>query len=135
MLVQAGSRAHLINGGGDIRVVGEPAPGRTWRIGVADPAHPGQVVTTVDGVDLAVATSGDDAGERHVLDPHTGAAVASGVRSVTVVGPDLIRADAYATAALAMGERAYAWLSSLPDYTGIVVAVNGGVWTTPGASL
>ena len=56
------------------------------------------------GDDLAIATSGAYARGDHVLDPHTRRA-AEGVLSVTITGPDLATADAYATAAFAMGPR------------------------------
>jgi len=52
--------------------------------------------------DLAVATSGAYARGDHVLDPHTRRAP-EGVLSVTITGPVLATADAYATAAFAMG--------------------------------
>lgn len=134
MLVQAGSTSHCINGGGDIRVVGEAAPGEPWRIGVADPRRAGEVVTTITGRDLAVATSGTSGDSLHINDPYTGAPTRSRVASVTVVGPDLTRADAYATAACAMGDGAYAWLASLADYTAVVVGADASVWTTPGSA-
>ena len=51
---------------------------------------------------MAVATSGAYERGDHVRDPFTGLP-ASGVLSITVVGPSLTFADAYATAALAMG--------------------------------
>ena len=50
--------------------------------------------------------------------------------SVTVVGPSLTRADAYATAAFAMGDAALDWLERLPGYEGLVVARDGTVATT-----
>ena len=57
-----------------------------------------------------MATSGTYERGDHVINPRTGKA-ARGLRSVTVVGPDLARADAYATAALAMGEAGIRWLA------------------------
>ena len=56
----------------------------------------------VEATDLAVATSGAYARGEHVVDPHTGRA-AERLLSVTIAGPDLATADAYATAAFAMG--------------------------------
>ena len=52
--------------------------------------------------DAAVATSGRYERGDHVLDPRTGLP-ATGLASVTVVGPDLAIADAYATAAVVLG--------------------------------
>ena len=59
-------------------------------------------VLTLAGA-AAVATSGTYERGPHILDPHTGHP-AAGALSVTVVGPELATADAYATAAFAMGE-------------------------------
>ena len=58
--------------------------------------------------DLAVATSGAYERGAHIVDPRTGEPPA-GVLSVTVLGPDLGTADAYATAAFAMGADGPAW--------------------------
>jgi FAD:protein FMN transferase len=48
-----------------------------------------------------------------VVNPRTGRP-AEYLRSVTVVGPDLAVADAYATAGVAMGAAGLAWLAALP---------------------
>ncbi|GAB3942222.1 hypothetical protein GCM10027614_28900 [Micromonospora vulcania] len=72
------------------------------------------------GTDLGVATSGVYERGRHVLDPRRGAP-AGGLRSVTVVGTDLGVADAYATAALAMGAAGIGWLDRLAEHTYAVV--------------
>src|SRR4029077_1881576 len=84
-----------------------------WRVGIQHPRLRDQVAAVVEGTDLAVATSGTYARGEHVLDPHTRCAP-TGVLSVTITGPDLARADAYATAAFAMGERGAQWTGGLP---------------------
>ena len=68
-----------------------------------------------------------------ILDPRTGKP-AAGLRSVTVVGPDLSVADAYATAALAMGERGLAWLAKrvADGYESAAVTDDGRAFTSPG---
>jgi thiamine biosynthesis lipoprotein len=68
-----------------------------------------------------------------VLDPHTGRP-ADALASVTVVGPALATADAYATAALAMGLDAPGWLETLADHEAYVVDATGHFWATPGFS-
>jgi thiamine biosynthesis lipoprotein len=106
----AGAGAHLdvvpeiawsIGAGGDVAVGSGPGPSATapsWRIGLADPAYPGRVADLVTLRRGGVATSGSAERGGHVVDPRTGRAV---VRpgSVTVVGPDLLWADVWATAA------------------------------------
>jgi thiamine biosynthesis lipoprotein len=51
---------------------------------------------------------------------------------VTVVGPSIALADAYATAAFAMGDRAIRWLAGLAGYTGCVVTADGRLHSTDG---
>jgi thiamine biosynthesis lipoprotein len=86
-------------------------------------------VVEIDGG--AVATSGTAERGPHVIDPHSGRAALE-LASVTVIGADLTRADAYATAALAMGPAAPAWLSRLQDHEAYVIDAAGMVWSTPG---
>src|SRR5207244_2604011 len=74
----------------------------------------------VEATDLAVATSGAYARGDHVLDPHT-AGPPAGVLSVTVAGPDLATADAYATAAFAMGTAGPAWTATLRNYETLTI--------------
>lgn len=131
MLAAAGSANHCINAAGDVRVRGRPGPGRLWQIGVLHPHHPGALTTVVPLTDAAVATSGTYERGLHVFDPHTGAAAAE-LSSVTVVGPDLALADAYATAALARGLDAPAWLLTLAGHEAYLVDATGHVWSTPG---
>jgi thiamine biosynthesis lipoprotein len=127
----AGAANHSLNGGGDVQCAGSAAPGRPWRIGVIDPSEPGRVLAVVAGDDLAVATSGTAERGAHVLDPHTHAPVTA-LASVTVAGRHLGTADAYATAAFAMGGAAPDWLAGLRDYRSFVVFPDGGTWASPG---
>lgn len=127
----AGAANHSLNGGGDVQCAGEAAPGRAWRIGIADPADRKQILAVVAGTDLAVATSGSAERGAHVFDPHTGRP-ATGLVSVTVAGSRLATADAYATAAFAMGHAAPDWLSGLGEYRSFVVYTDGRTWASQG---
>jgi FAD:protein FMN transferase len=109
LLAVAGSVNHCVNGGGDVQCTGQPAPGRPWRVGIADPSDPRRLVATVTGDRLAVATSGTAQRGAHIVDPRTGA-TPTAFRSVTVVGTSLALVDAYATAAFAAGADAPRWL-------------------------
>jgi FAD:protein FMN transferase len=116
-----------LNAGGDVLVfapVGQPP----WRIGIEDPAEPMRIVTVVSQAAGAVASSGDAHRGAHIVDPHTGEP-ARGVRAVTVVGPDLMWADVYATAAAARGPNALAWLAGVDGYAGLLVDRAG--WCGP----
>lgn len=130
-LVASGADRHCVNAGGDIRTRGEPEPGRPWHVGVAHPLVHDALCTTVAVRDGAVATSGTAERGAHVVDPHTGRPAIE-LASVTVVGPDLATADAYATAALAMGLAAPEWLARLDGYEAYVVDAGGMEWATDG---
>jgi thiamine biosynthesis lipoprotein len=126
LLAGRGSRWHSVNAGGDARVRG------TWTVGIAHPHVRDAVCALVEVHDGAVATSGTAERGAHVIDPHTGRA-ALDLASVTVLGPDLTMADVYATAALAMGLDAPAWLSKLAaseGYNSVVVDAGGYLWTS-----
>jgi FAD:protein FMN transferase len=82
---------------------------------------------------LAVATSGAYERGPHVVEPRTGRAP-EGVASVTILGPDLATADAYATAAFAMGVDGAAWTAGLDDYDALTILADGRVLSTPGVA-
>ena len=127
----AGVTGHCINAGGDIRVRGRAGDGAPWRIGIRHPWETHKLAWVVTGEDLAIATSGTYERGLHVVDPFTGWP-ASYLRSVTVTGADLAIADAYATAAVAMGERGLAWLSTLRGYECAVVTEHGEAFRSGG---
>ncbi|MFI1801968.1 FAD:protein FMN transferase [Streptomyces sp. NPDC020379] len=105
VLHEAGARNLCVNGGGDLRLHGEAAPGTPWRIGIADPTRPGRLLTVVTAdvpAASAVATSGTAERGHHILDPHAHRP-ARGLLSTTVIGPSLIWADVHATAIFARG--------------------------------
>lgn len=51
---------------------------------------------------------------------------------MTVVGPRISMADAYATAAFAMGRAAREWAGSLDGYEVFAVDADGATWQTSG---
>ena len=108
ILERAGARRLCINAGGDVLVRG----GRPWRVGIRHPRLRDRLAGVVALSDGAVATSGAYERGPHVVDPHTGGPP-SHILSVTVLGWDLGAADAYATAAFAMGAEGPAWTASL----------------------
>jgi thiamine biosynthesis lipoprotein len=137
MLSAAGSTAHLVNAGGDVQCVGfrpaADAPGAApWRVGIAAPFRPGGLALVVEASDCAVATSGTAERGRHIHDPRAGRP-AAGLASLTVVGPSLTLADAYATAAVAMGPSlARDWTESLDGYHAFAIPESGQAWQTAG---
>jgi thiamine biosynthesis lipoprotein len=132
LLDRAGARDYAINAGGDILLRGQPAAGQPgWRVGIQHPRLRGEVAVVLRCSDVGIATSGAYERGEHIVDPHSGRPP-SGVLSVTIVGPDLARADAYATAAFAMGRDAGRWCAGLNGYDAIVITTEDTVLTTPG---
>jgi thiamine biosynthesis lipoprotein len=120
LLRARGSHNHAVNGGGDIQLAGEAAPGRLWAVGISDPFDGTRLLTTVTGRDFAIATSGVAERGAHIVNPHT-CGPADQLASVTVIGASLTRVDAYATAAFAMGPDAYHWIEALPGHNALLV--------------
>jgi FAD:protein FMN transferase len=128
---ERGLRNYAINAGGDIRLRGGALPDPAWLVGIEHPKLPQQLAGVVTADDLAVATSGHYARGEHVFDPHT-RQPPNGVLSVTVTGPVLATADAYATAALAMGTRGPNWTARLHGYEAMTILEDETVLSTPG---
>lgn len=133
-LLAAGAANHCVNAGGDVRVRGCSPSGEPWRIGIRHPWDPMATCLVLTGTDLAVATSGVYERGRHVVDPRR-RVPASGLRSVTVVGTDLGVADAYATAALAMGATGLGWLDRQEHYSHAVVTDEARQYHSAGLPL
>jgi FAD:protein FMN transferase len=131
LLGAAGLRDFAVSAGGDVVVRGRAAPDDCWRVGIQHPEIAGSVAKVVAGNDLAIATSGAYARGDHVIDPHTGRSPI-GVLSVTITGPALAVADAYATAAFAMGVSGPAWTARLRGYEALTILADGRVLSTPG---
>lgn len=131
ILDHASAANYTVNAGGDIRLRGGALPERVWRIGIQHPAERDRVAAILAARDLAVATSGAYERGEHVLDPHTHRPPV-GVLSVTITGPDLATADAYATAAYAMGQRGALWTAGLNGYEALTILADGRVLSTDG---
>lgn len=112
-LAGLGFASHLVEVGGEVRASGTNPSGGPWRLGIEAPAPEGRSVQKILQVsDTGVATSGDYRNFRevgglrlgHVLDPRSGRPATSRVASATVLDPSAMRADAFATALMVLGE-------------------------------
>jgi thiamine biosynthesis lipoprotein len=134
ILERAGARNYIVNAGGDVQLSGSPEGHGSWRVGIQHPRRRDAVAAVLSMRAGAVATSGAYERGDHVRDPHTGAPPV-GVLSATVVGPSLEIADAYATAAFAMGEPGAMWIARQPGYAGMVILDDDTVLSTPAFEL
>jgi thiamine biosynthesis lipoprotein len=128
LLRKAGVTHALVNAGGDTRLLGDRR-GKPWMVGIRDPDDGQRWVTRLALADEAISTSGDyerffdEGGVRyhHILDPKVGTS-ASGVRSVTVIGPDATVTDGLSTTVFVMGpERGLALIEATPGYAAVVI--------------
>lgn len=104
---------YLVEIGGELRVRGQSPRGDSWRVAVEKPEAGVQGVQRILNVgDIAVATSGDyrnffekdGARYSHTIDSVSGRPVAHSLVSVTVLAAETAKADAWATALMALGE-------------------------------
>jgi thiamine biosynthesis lipoprotein len=134
ILRENGVHHGLASAGGDTRILGDRrnAP---WVVGIRDPDNEEGIVTRLALIDEAVSTSGDyerffeEDGKRyhHILDPSSGMP-ASGLRGVTVIGPDATLTDGLSTSLFVLGwERGLAVIESFPGYEAVILQDDHGL--------
>lgn len=114
--------------GGDLVAHGEPAVNQFWHVAIADPLASGDIAKSVEIRNGAVATSGTSERGNHLWNTATNHNLAS----LTVIGPSLSWADAFATAAFAQGQSGLAWVAQFVGYEAIAIDLDGVVTTTAG---
>jgi FAD:protein FMN transferase len=130
LLVERGVRDYCINAGGDIAVGGRNHDGGVWRVGVRNPDDATALAMVLAGDEpLGIATSASYERGAHIVDPRDGLPVTD-LASVTVVGPSLAEADAFATTIYVMGVEGLAWLARFPEYGACVITHDDEVFTT-----
>ncbi|HPC83074.1 MAG TPA: FAD:protein FMN transferase [Thermoanaerobaculaceae bacterium] len=126
-LERAGVRGAMVEVGGDLRVVGARPDRSPWSVDVRHPFAEG-LLATLRLTNGAVATSGNYArfvtidGRRysHIVDPRSGWP-AEAAPSVTVVAPDAMTADAWATGLSVLGPWGLARLERRVDIHAMLV--------------
>jgi thiamine biosynthesis lipoprotein len=130
-LLDLGHADFLVEVGGEMRAQGERPGGGPWRVAIEKPDPEGRAVhAVVPLANQAMATSGDyrsfyEAGGRrrsHIVDPRTGRPVAHGLASVSVVHPETVLADAWATGLTVLGLDAGAALAEAEGIAAYLIA-------------
>lgn len=114
-LERAGIRSYLVGIDGEMRAADTKPDGTAWAIAIERPDRDRRAAAGVIALtDCSIATSGDyrhvvrwdDVDLSHTIDPRTGRPVRNGLASVTVLAPDCMPADAFATMLMVLGEEA-----------------------------
>lgn len=108
---------YMVEIGGEITVKGRNHHGKLWQIGIATPDTSFAINKVIGLTNVSVATSGDyrnyfefnDRRYSHTIDPATGRPITHKLASVTIIQPNCMLADAWATAIDVLGpEKGYA---------------------------
>jgi thiamine biosynthesis lipoprotein len=129
MLLARGVHHFLVDVGGELRGAGLKPDGQPWWVDLETPPDIAMPATRVALHMISVATSGDyrrwrdHDGRRytHSIDPRTGRPIDNGVRSVTVIHPSCMRADAWATALTVLGPKAGIALADARGLAALIV--------------
>ena len=117
LLGEAGLQNFYLRIGGDIQTHGVQATGEKWRVGIVDPHNAARIRSYVDiPENWAVATSGTAERGQHIWGKDAQPA-STQFSSMTVIGPHLMWADAFATIGFALGDAGIEWVEKFPDYT------------------
>ena len=115
-LAKKGCKNYMVEIGGEVVAKGKNAKHKIWTIGISNPNE--DILASINDIqakihlpDLAMATSGNyrnfyvDNGKKyaHTIDPKTGYPVQHSLLSATVLAPDCMTADAFATAFMVLG--------------------------------
>ena len=134
-LTAQGVSNYMVEIGGEIALRGCNSKGNAWTVGISRPVsdslqqdHGFQEYLQLTSGGLA--TSGnyrnfyEKGGKRyaHTIDPHTGYPIQKDVLSATVIAPDCMTADAFATAFMVLGkEKALEVMAREPDIEGYLI--------------
>lgn len=151
-LQSRGVSDYMVEIGGEIALHGSNPHGRAWTVGIERPVD--DTLQTEHGYQTCLsltegglATSGnyrnfyEQGGKKyaHTIDPHTGRPIQSDVLSATVIAPDCMTADAYATAFMVLGrERALQVLAADSSIEGYLICPSSSdssrleVFSSPG---
>jgi FAD:protein FMN transferase len=128
----AGYKNFYVEAGGDIQAEGKNAEGLDWRVGIRSPFNGEDVIKAVKISGCGIATSGCYARGQHIYNPHDRKAEINDIVSLSVIGPDVLEADRFATAAYAMGEAGIYFIENVPGLEGYMVNAEGIATMTPG---
>jgi thiamine biosynthesis lipoprotein len=139
LLRKRGITRAIVTAGGDSRVLGDRG-GRPWMVGIRDPRRKDGMVAVIPLVNSAISTSGDyeryfeadGVRYHHILNPKTGRS-ATGVRSVSVIGPDATTTDGLTKPVFILGpEKGLKLIESIPGVDAVIIDADGRMFYSSG---
>ncbi len=126
--------------GGELVVKGFNSKGVNWHIAINKPVEDSlcvnrEIQDVIELTDCGMATSGnyrnfyEMEGKKysHTIDPRTGYPVRHNLLSVTIVAPDCMTADAWATACMVAGlKKSQEWIDNNSDIKGYLIYEENG---------
>jgi len=130
----------FIDAGGDIQASGKNGHGHPWKIGIRNPFNRQEHIKVLSIANQGVATSGTYIRGEHIYDPKEDSkftlpnsrTAKSTIVSLTVIGPRVLDADRFATAAFAMGEKGIYFIEALEGFEGYMIDEKGTATMTSG---
>lgn len=136
LIKKMGYENYFVNAGGDIAMAGNPpaggAKGEEWSVGIQNPFNTSEIVKVVYPRGKGIATSGSYIRGDHIYNPHRPEEKIRDIVSITVIGPDVLEADRFATAAFAMGKAGIAFIGQLKGFEGYMIDAQGIATLTSG---
>jgi len=131
-LADKGLHNYYVDAGGDMQVSGYNAEGQPWIVGIRNPFNRDEIVKRVSLQDCGMATSGTYIRGEHIYNPRQPDQKPQAFVSLTVIGPNIVDADRYATAAFAMGKAGMMFLARLNGFEAYAIDPDGIATFTPG---
>ncbi len=125
LLMHCGATNFYIEAGGDIQTHGTAADGAQWSVGIKNPFNKNEIVKVIYPRGRGVATSGSYERGSHIYNPHSPTDILSDIISITVVGPNVLEADRFATAAFAMGRAGVQFIEQLAGFEAYSIDKDG----------
>lgn len=124
-----------IDAGGDIQLSGKNKHNNFWTVGIRNPFNRNEIVKVLSfksETSCGIATSGTYVRGQHIYDPHNRSKKISDILSLTVIGPNILDADRFATAAFAMGRKGIYFIEKLEGFEGYMITKEGNAIFTSG---
>jgi len=115
-LKSKGVKNFYIEAGGDVQVHGVNNSHDSWVVGIRNPFKVSEIVKAVKLDDKAIATSGNYLRGDHIYNPLTQKPASNHIVSLSVIGPNILDADRYATAAFAMADEGIYFIDELEGF-------------------